>query len=84
MEPVAEFVVDFANNFFAGFSEIVVTNGRFVDENERSFTTNANAVDELAFEASFFNEPSGVEFIAIRTATDRVTFVFGDFSLLII
>ena len=39
---------------------------------------------EFAFEAGLFNEPSGTEFVAVFAFADGITFVDGDFGLLII
>ncbi len=44
-EPVAEFVVDFADDFGAGAFEVVIGLGRFVNENERGFFVDAKTVE---------------------------------------
>ena len=76
-EPIAEFVVDFGDDFFAGGSEVAERFGGFVDENEGSFATDADAMEELTFESGLFDEPSGADFVAFWSLADGKTFV-GD------
>ncbi len=80
LEPVAEFIVNSADDFGAGFGKIGVSAGRFVDEIESCFVVDADAVEEPAFETELFNEPAGVDFVAVATAVDGVTFVLGTFG----
>ena len=80
-EPVAEFIVDFVDNFGAGGIKIGVTLGGFVDENERSAFTNAETVKKFAFEMALFDEPSRVDFDAIIATADRDAVAFGGFGV---
>ena len=79
-EPVAEFIVDFADDFAAGFCEVVVGGSGFVDENEGGFTAHADAVKEFAFETALFDEPAGVDFEAVFAGVDGIAFLGGDFG----
>lgn len=79
-EPIAEFVVDFADDFGAGLSEVVVGLGRFVDEDEGGFFVYAETVEEFTFEAALLDEPAGVDLVAVFAAVDGVAFVFGGFG----
>ena len=63
-EPVAKFVVNFADDFVAGFFEVFVAGGGLVDEDEGGFFVDAKSVEELAFEAGLFDEPARVDFVA--------------------
>ena len=40
-------------------------------------------MDEFAFETGLFDEPTGIDFVAIFATVDRVTFVFGGFGFFI-
>lgn len=80
LEPIAEFVIDFADDFFASFGEVGVGSGGFVDEDEGGFVTDAHAVKELTFEAGLFDKPTRVDFVAIFAVMDWVAFVGGAFG----
>ena len=58
-EPVAEFIVDFADDFAASFGEVVIAGSRFVNKDERGFVADTDTMDEFAFETGLFNEPGG-------------------------
>ncbi len=64
-EPVAEFVVDFADDFGAGALEVGIGLGRFVNQNEGGFFIDAEAVKRLAGEVALFEKPGGVDFDAV-------------------
>ena len=80
-EPIAEFVVDLAGDFAAGFGEVVVGGGGFVDEDEGGFVADTDAVEEFAFETCLLNKPAGVDFVAVFAVMNWVAFVGGDFGL---
>ena len=76
-EPVAEFVVDFAGDFAASCSEVVVAGCGFIDEDEAGFVVYTDAVEKFAFETGLFDEPARIDLVAIFTAMNRVAFGFG-------
>ena len=67
----------------ASFGEVCVRFGRFVDEDERSRVANTNTMNELAFEAGLFDEPGDIDFVAVFTTMNGVTFVFGELGFLV-
>lgn len=78
LEPKTKFIVDFAGDFAAGFGKVVVRGSRFVDKDEGGFVADADAVKELAFEAALFDEPTGVNLVAVFALVNWVAFLFGD------
>ena len=74
---VAEFVLDGGDNLGASGGEIGITGRRLIDENERSRTGNAYAMEEFAFETALFDKPSGIDFEAVVAMIDWVAFGFG-------
>ena len=73
--------MDGGDNFGAGGGEVGVAFGGFVKEDEGSLVTYAEAMEEFTFEAGFLDEPAGVDFDAIVTAINWVTFGFGELGL---
>ena len=70
-------------DFGAGSSEVVVTCGRFIDEDEGGSVADADAVEEFTFEAALFDQPAGVDFEAVVTVVDGDIFGFGSFSFVL-
>ena len=69
--------MDFIYNFGAGGGEVLVAGGGFVDEDEGGFRVDADAVEELAFQVTLFDEPAGVDLEAIVAVVNRVALGFG-------
>ena len=64
-EPVAEFVVDFADDFGAGALEVGIGLGGFVNQNEGGFFIDTEAVKRFSGEVALFEKPGGIDFDAV-------------------
>ena len=54
--------------------------GGFVDEDERGFRIDTETMDKFTREASLFDEPAGIDFVAIFAVIDWIAFGFGNFG----
>ena len=77
LEPVAEFVVDFSDDFFAGLGEVSKRFGGFVDQDKGGGGADAHTVEQLAFEAGLLDQPGSVDFVTLLVLMDGETFI-GD------
>ena len=59
----------------------MVALGRLIDEYKGGFFVNAYTMDEFAFKAAFFNQPSRANFNTVIAATDGQAFVLSDFGI---
>ena len=82
-EPITIHVVDFADDFVAGLGEVVVRLGGFVDEDERGFVADADAMKKLARKAGVLDEPAGIDFVAVFAAINGVALGLGEFGLFV-